>query len=153
MQGLKICDRVVQPRSVQTAVEQKSVIAIFQSVADGKHRIRIVLFHGEDLGIFRHIAQRIKIPQNPVRCQSQPLQMGKATVSGNQQIVRTDRLYEPGKFSRVYDHTSSHHSTPPFVFVILTHRDKKYNAGKSLVENFRKNGTIERIRKGESQYA
>ena len=61
-QRLDVCQSMVQPWAIQSAVNEKIVIAQLQSPADGQHGIRVVLAHREHVCPLRHIAQRVKVP-------------------------------------------------------------------------------------------
>ena len=82
LQGLEVGYRMIQPGTVQTAVQQKPTIAQVQAVANCQHGIGIVLFHRKALRGGRHVTKRIKIPKDPVGLQPQLLHMDQTAVGG-----------------------------------------------------------------------
>ena len=111
LQRLKIRQRMVQSRAVQTAIQHKPAVAQLQTAANGKHRVGIVFFHGKNTGVFRYIAQRVKVPQNFVGGQTQTLCVDKTAVSSQQAVLRSDGLDQAVKFTGIKNHTGFQCST------------------------------------------
>ena len=111
---------MIQPRTIQRAIEDKFLVAQLQALAHRQHRVGVVLLHGEYLGILRDIAQGIKIPQDAIGLQPQFLQVGKSPIRSQNIVVLFDWQRQLVEATGAEDHAACHGLTPSFHFFYLT---------------------------------
>ena len=111
LQGLEIGNGMVQPGTVQTAVEDKLPVAQLKTPADCQHGIGIVLLHREHIGPLWGIAQGIEISQNFMGCDAQFFRMDQAAVGSQQKVILLQRLHQFVKTGSTENNTGSHFFT------------------------------------------
>ena len=134
LHGLEIGHGVIHPGTVQSAVEIEAVTAHFQTLFDGQHGVGIVFFHGKHFRPFRGVAQRVKIPQDDVWFDLQPLQMGQAAIGGDDSVFRGNGKTQPIPFARAENNAFFHIGSPQWAyfdhFIIKLRETKAYNRKK-----------------------
>ena len=135
MQRLEIGHGVVKPGAVQTPVKQKFPIPQLQPPANGEHGVGVVLFHREHLGSRRGKAQRVKVPDDLVRFDSQFSGMFQAAVGGEDVVVFFQRPRQRVKLRGAENHTAAH-GLPSRFFYFTTFYSKEKSRGCKQFFNF-----------------
>ena len=135
LQRLEIGHGVVKPGAVQTSVKHELPIPQLQPPADSEHGVGVVLFHREHLGSRRGEAQRVKVPDDLVRFDSQFSGMFQAAVGGEDVVVFFQRPRQRVKLRGAENHTAAH-GLPSCFFYFTTFYSKEKGRGCKQFFNF-----------------